>query len=109
MIASGVKKEEYREIKKHWITRLMNHNLFPIATRYKDNESEVIQRVLDNAEYFNTKRIKHFDKIVFTNGYSKDAPTITVQCLGIEIKEGNPEWGAEPNKKYFVLLIGDVV
>jgi hypothetical protein len=28
---------------------------------------------------------------------------------GIEIRTGNPDWGAEPNKLYFVIMHGAVI
>lgn len=38
------------------------------------------------------------------NGYSKSSPTLECDCR-IEIDYGKPEWGAEPNKLYYVLKI----
>jgi hypothetical protein len=38
------------------------------------------------------------------NGYSKSSPTLECDCY-IEIDYGKPEWGAEPNKLYYVLKI----
>lgn len=79
MVASGDKTEEYREIKQYWVRRL-------VPTDYSFAE---------------------FDVVKFTNGYSKDAPTITLKCRGIEMREGRPEWGAEAGKKYFVIKLGN--
>lgn len=28
---------------------------------------------------------------------------------GIEIRTGNPDWGAEPNKLYFVIMHGELI
>lgn len=80
MIASGEKKEEYREIKKYWISRLCSTS-----------------NMLDGC--------KEFDYIIFKNGYSKDAPTMKVQCLGIDFGEPNPKWTDEPNKECFIIKI----
>ena len=55
--------------------------------------------------YYNS-RFKPFfyENIIFRNGYSKKSPSI--QCyVRIEKGYGNPEWGAEPNKLYYVLKI----
>ncbi len=38
------------------------------------------------------------------NGYSKSSPTLECDCY-IKIDYGKPEWGAEPNKLYYVLEI----
>ena len=84
MIASGEKKEEYREIKPYWIKRLTaNNNAFDDC--------------------------KDFSSIIFKNGYAKDAPTMTVECLGIEIGSGKSKWGADPWDEYFVIKLGEII
>lgn len=83
LIKSGVKKEEYREIKPHYINRLC-------ATWY-------------NIYAF---RFQYFDTLVFTLGYPKADDTerrLTFKNPRIRIGEGRPEWGAEPGKQYFVI------
>jgi len=45
-----------------------------------------------------------------TLGYPKSTDTeriLNLEHKGIEIRTGNPEWGAELNKKYFVILHGE--
>lgn len=42
--------------------------------------------------------------IAFRNGYSKTSPTIVCLCK-LRIGIGKEEWGAEPNKMYYVLKI----
>lgn len=83
MIASGEKKEEYREIKPYWVTRLAN-----VVVR-----GETFQR--------------WWDAVEFRNGYSKYAPKVMLTWKGIEVREGNPHWGAELGKKYFVIKLGE--
>ena len=75
MIASGDKKEEYRESKPYWQARLEN---------------------------------KDFDVIQFRNGYAKDAPTMTVDFLGIGYGLGRPEWGGGSEPVY-ILKLGDIL
>ena len=88
MIKSGEKKEEYREIKPYWTRRFLN-NLYDL-TIYKD------------ATIFSAR-----GTIILKNGYQNNAPKI--KCL-IELKQdyGKEEWGAEPNKLYYVLKILEV-
>lgn len=81
MILSGEKKEEYREIKPYYDVRFRNVWGYP-------------------AYWGNPQRV------MFRNGYSKNSPAIIVDCR-LSIKTGKVEWGAEPNKKYFVLSILD--
>lgn len=80
MIESGEKKEEYREIKQYWVSRLLGG--FPPA-------------------------FKKFDGVVFRNGYSGGAKMMSFKDPKIRIDTGKPEWGAEPGKKYFVITLGE--
>ena len=60
--------------------------------------------------YYNLRLIgKEYDTVVFRNGYARDAPSITIELKAIRFGTGNPEWGAEPNKKYFVLYLGKII
>lgn len=84
MIKSGEKKEEYRELKSYY------HRRF---TYFDKDLSEVF--------------IKGAMQIIFRNGYRKDSSKI--KCLvNIDIGRGNPEWGAESNRMYYVLKILNV-
>ena len=110
MILSGEKKEEYREIKGYWANKL----LISYPDRKKLNSklwNNILRSDKDNYKWL-TKNFKdvwypiNFDSITFSNGYSKDRDQFEIELLGIEIKEGNPEWGAEKGVKYFVLKLG---
>ena len=79
MILSGEKTEEYRELKPYYTSRFRNEWGYP--------------------ECWNEPH-----RVTFRNGYSKESPSVVVSCT-LSIKTGNPEWGAEPNKKYYVLTI----
>lgn len=85
MIASGVKKEEYREIKDYWIKRLKDMSI-----------KEPFHAFIP------------YDKIVFKNGYAKNAPTIVVEYKGIRIGYGNKEWGAD-DEVCFCIKLGDIL
>jgi hypothetical protein len=83
MIASGEKKEEYRELKDYWGKR------FTYEMFYK--------------RFFN-----EYDAVKFRHGYQKDAPTIILECKGVSIKKiGNADWGFE--KECFVIKLGKVI
>lgn len=90
MIASGQKPEEYREIKMYWATRLQNG--FP--------STYGIDTI--NPDW------KDYDYIHFKDGYNRPR-TMNVKFNGIKIGEGNPEWGAERGKKYFVIKLGEIL
>lgn len=91
MILSGEKKEEYREVKMYWAKRLMNG--FP--------EIHGIEKL--NPDF------KTFEHIEFRHGYAKKAPTIIIQCNGIEIGKTRVEWSDEDGKESFVLKLGKIL
>lgn len=84
LISEEIKKEEYREIKHFWKKRL--------------------KVSLEEGSEF-----KKFDRILFKNGYAKDAPTILIDLKGIEVGTGKKEWGAEEGTEYFVLKLGEIL
>lgn len=95
MIASGEKKEEYREIKSYWFKRLKAQIGFNAA---KNQEHEY---------WFYPDAM--FDKIIFKNGYSKDAPTLMVECKGIEVGKAKPEWSDNWQGEVFIIKLGDIL
>jgi hypothetical protein len=122
MIFSGEKPEEYREIKEHWAIRLLEKSyhddirgkyrfqplisIFNILTGYCNNSrSSAVEYGIDSG-FIN---FKNYDKITFSNGYAKNRPQFEIEFEGIEIREGNPKWGAESGSKYFVLKLGKIL
>lgn len=89
MIASGEKKEEYREIKPFWIRRL--------HTIYKSDKS-----VEGNHQ-------KPFDKVFFRNGYASNAPTMEVEFKGLDIGPAKPEWSDNWQGDVFIIKLGDII
>jgi len=86
MIATGEKREEYREIKPYWEKRLCNHN--------------------EKGEF---DGYKEFDFVIFRNGYQKNAPEMKVEVTGIGCDIGEEKWGARINTLYNVIELGNVV
>lgn len=111
MIKSGVKLEEYREIKSYWFSRLVFRPLDVIKyVGIRDAKvNEDIVRLCNDAFWSKTFGFKPFDVVEFTNGYSRNAPKIRVECKGIEISTGKKEWGAVEGQKYFVIKLGAVI
>lgn len=94
MILSGVKLEEYRELKEYWQDRFMH---WDIAER---NSFSTIKSYGD---------YRHFDTITFRNGYSKNAPEMVVECLGITIGRAVPEWSDNWPGECFVIKLGKII
>lgn len=82
MIASGEKKEEYRDFNDYWKNRLLEKGKWDL---------------------------KEFDRVTFYLGYSKNRPSMTFRLVAILCGQGRPEWGAEPGKEYFVIRLGEKV
>lgn len=110
MTKAGVKTEDYREVNHYWIKRLMTkeyNNLYPI-------EQEAIDGILKHIDpnYLTKNHSKKFDLNTITLGCSKSNDTeriLKLEHKGVELRSGNPEWGAEPNKLYFVIMHGAVI
>ena len=56
---------------------------------------------------FNNATADDFNYVVFRNGYSPFSPDIKCRCK-LRIGQGKEEWGAEPNKEYYILNILEV-
>ena len=105
MIASGEKKEEYREIKAYWADRFTYHEHHERITCVNSLEDEIYA---DNHRAIPTGVFKQmFDIVEFRNGYARNAPKMLFKFDGLSYGYGNPEWGAEPGKKYFVIKLGE--
>ena len=94
MIISGIKKEEYREIKPYYISRFN-------ATDYidEDDTPDKPHRIVWQATQMD---------VIFQNGYSSKSPFVKCNvyiCEGY----GKEEWGADPSKKCFVLSIKKIL
>ena len=83
MIESGVKLEEYRDIKKYWTTRLVDDI----------QESQ--------------PKFKKIETVTFYLGYAKNRPKMQFKVVGVCVGAGVPEWGAELGKNYYVIKLGE--
>jgi len=84
MILSGEKKEEYRDIKPYYETRFRNAWKGSLIGGNANRE------------------------IMFRNGYSRKSPSFIAICT-LSVGVGKVEWGAERDRKYFVLTIHEIV
>ena len=81
LIDKGIKREEYREIKDYYTKRLF----------LKDTEPKV----------------KKFSYVTFYLGYHKNRPQMTFRIKLICVGKGRPEWGAEEEKEYYIIVLGE--
>lgn len=111
MIACGEKKEEYREIKSYYVSRLLMaaqlckggevawKNLTPFLSRYYGNNQSELKQYLGFSLIF-----KNFDGVTFHRGYTDT--TMTFKIEDVKIGKGDPEWGA-PDEDVFIIKLGE--
>ena len=110
MILTGIKKEEYREIKPYWLVRFIEWK--GMSKSLKEEMCTDLKRKTSAARWnFDNNYCQNIEYsfIEFKNGYSKNAPSYEIECLGIEIGEGKTKWGAEKGKQYFILKLGRII
>lgn len=94
MIASGQKKEEYREIKPYWQKRLLYcYKKTHCAGGSCQGCSDIPW----------LQSFKYYDAVRFSRGYTNE--TITFELNDITIGRGRKEWGA-PDYETFILKLG---
>lgn len=107
MIESGIKTEEYREIKPYWEKRLIDYKR--LKEVYRQNREELLfelfhfphRPVIENImEVFK----RGYTHVKFSYGYTKR--TMTFELNEITIGKGKAEWGAEYGKPYFIIKLG---
>lgn len=110
MTKAGIKTEDYREINEYWTRRLFRNvdawELQDIINGLREGRS------IEWAGLFHLHFLKEFEVNRMTLGYPKSTDTdriLKLEHKGIEIRTGNPEWGAEPNKLYFVIKHGEII
>lgn len=86
MIASGEKKEEYRETKPYW------NKVFGTYICIK-------------GKFYHPTDVV----ICFSNGYARNRRQMKVECKYLRPKLGNPKWGAEPNVQYHTIGLGEII
>ncbi len=102
MIASGEKKEEYRELKPYFIRLLFD---WKEVAGFPESFLDSLLEEKYPMFFFSKK----YNRVKFRNGYISDSPTVILKYEGIRMGEGKPEWGAEPGKKYLIIELGDII
>lgn len=112
MTKEGIKTEDYRDINIYWTKRLV-YNVPDLLRQLKNrhhlffySDEECYNFLVNRIGYFG---YRDFETNTMTLGYPKGTDSeriIKFEHAGIEIRTGNPEFGAEPNKLYFVIKHG---
>ena len=102
MTKAGIKTEDYRELSPYWAKRFGTPISWAMEAYVQPDFCDT-----DGVGYALNKT--NYDCNVITLGYPKNGDTeriLKLEHKGIEIRTGNPDWGAEPNKLYFVIKHG---
>lgn len=109
MIESGVKTEEYREIKPYWCNRL----LYYITLGIKEYWEPVLKRghelIKQHSVFAFSKSLikdygtRGYTHIRFRYGYTNR--TMVYEIKELVIGKGKPEWGA-PDEEVFIFKLG---
>ena len=106
MIESGIKTEEYREIKPYWEKRLLDYKR--IKRYVEDNRKELFAKrllfpnrpVIEDACGSFQRGYTH---VRFRYGYTKR--TMLREIESITIGHGNPDWGAPSDRRVFIIKL----
>ena len=121
MIASGQKKEEYRDATSFILPRI-----FKLSRPFVHSNASIRYNTVTEAFWYcvgfkgcRSKALhllfrkgaecRTYDAVTFQHGYKKNADRVTIQFKGISYGTGKPEWGAEPSKKYFIINLGAII
>lgn len=93
-------QEEYEIRNSKELHLILKHKWYDMIA---SGEKKVEYR--DLKDYYRKKFYnKNYTHVVFHKGYTNE--TMTFRIEGIGIGEGKPEWGAEPDKNYFKIVLG---
>jgi len=117
MTDTNGKTEDYREINEYWWKRLVfqHKKVFRYTYGYdidlldKQTIEVAINRIVKDSLKVKMIGFKPFTHNIMTLGYPKSTDISRIKIFehaGIEIGYGKEEWGAEPNKLYFIIKHG---
>lgn len=110
MIAAGEKKEEYREIKGFWMSRLLLIKDEESKEFKKLHVEKSVEMLIDTdtiKEKINVGAMKFvpFTHVLFINGYGNDKPRVEKEIESISIGKPRKGWCPDEflDKDYFVI------
>ncbi len=115
MVCKLIKKEEYRKITPYWCNRLLLFYGVKMPVKWWEDYFKLCGFAIVNILKVQLEEGKitrvPYRNITFDNGYKplNVRPRFEIDYTGLEIGEGNPDWGAEEGKQYFILKLGKIV
>lgn len=108
LIVSGVKREEYREIKPYWEKRLLNYKAvkeYAKKNMYELRVKELLFPSRTPIEDVCGNFPRGYTHVRFTNGYDSNRPSVEYELVSISF--GKPQRGLCPDEflgKYFFVI-----
>ena len=100
LIKAGIKTEEYRDDIPFYQSRLICQT----EDQEKDSYDLIYGgNIIGGVNHLAIQKMRRYDFVEFRNGYAKNAPKIRFKNPRARYDFGKPEWGAEPDKLYFVI------
>lgn len=110
---SRFKPEDYRKITPYFCNKFLLIDGRSMSKKWwYDNFFELRSMQKTIISIVANTTFKTFQTNIMTLGYPKSTDTnriLRLEHKGIEIRTGRPEWGAEPNKLYFVIKHGGIL
>ena len=106
MIDSGERTEEYRDVNHYWAIRLLDRQ-YRWYSQNIDYPNNFIDWLCSRLTH-NDITFRSYENVCFHLGYTNN--TITFKITSMNVMYGEvcrQEWGAEPNKYYFVIKLGE--
>ena len=103
MIESGEKKEEYRDANHYWAIRLLDRQ-YRWYSQNIDYPNDFIDWLCFRLTH-NDIAFRSYENVCFHLGYTNTTMTFRIEYFTLSM--GKEEWGAEPNKHYFVIKLGE--
>ena len=106
MIASREKKEEYRDANHYWAIRLLDkqYRWYSQNIDYPNDFIDWLCFRLTN----NDIAFRSYENVCFHLGYTNKTMTFKITSMNVMYGEVcRQDWGAEPNKHYFVIKLGE--
>lgn len=110
MTKAGVKKEDYREITPYFCNKFLLFEGEKKPRKFWQTmlDWNSVEEILDNPNI----SFKPFQHNIMTDAYPSKQELdrfCTLEHKGIEIRTGNPLWGAKEGKLYFVIKHGEII
>lgn len=117
MTEEEIKLADYREITPHFCNKFLLQNGKTLPKEWWRKYLEAfkiseLKNAIETGDKLHRITIKPFFNNIMTLGYPKATDTeriLKLEHKGIEIGTGNPEWGAEEGKTYFIINHGKIL